>query len=381
MSRGRLMSFIGVILFVSILLHVIPLWVLILAPSWPDTVTTIGVVVFVVGALAMPAMLAVGHGKKFDVRALLGDIWLGVLWQLFVWAVIGEIVNVIAWLAGAPHGLRERYVAVGCLVVVCILLVWGLVAALGRVPIRHVTIKVDRLPAEFDGRTIAHITDTHLSRILGQRWIKRIVEQVNALSPDIVCHTGDLADGDVERRTASVDVLGDVDAPLGRFFITGNHEYMSGAGYWVGRMKKLGWTVLQNEHEIVQIGHARLAMAGINDLTAPGNDAASDRPDVDKAVQDIPAGIPTILLAHQPKQVRDAVHKDLDLQLSGHTHGGQIWPFHYLVRAEQGALAGLSRPGKRTQLYISRGTGFWGPPFRIGAPPEIALITLRRATS
>ncbi|PRZ40720.1 hypothetical protein CLV47_11417 [Antricoccus suffuscus] len=379
MTRGRLLIFIGVLFIVSAILHVMPLWIVVLAPIWSTPVKVAGIVILCVGALAMPILMIFGHGQKRDLPALIGDVWLGAVWQFFVWSVICEFVGFIAWAFGADHGARERYVALACVVIVAGLLAGGAITALGRVGIRHVTIRLDRLPQEFDGRTIAHITDTHLSLALGERWMTRIVQQVNSLSPDIVCHTGDLADGDVARRTDAVSALGEIRAPLGRFYITGNHEYLSDAAYWVAHMRKLGWTVLQNAHAMVRIGEANLAMVGINDLTAPGNDAASDRPDIDKAVQGIPAGTRTVLLAHQPKQVRDAVHQELDLQLSGHTHGGQIWPFHYLVRAEQGALSGLSRPGPSTQLYISRGTGFWGPPFRIGAPPEIALITLRRA--
>lgn len=379
MSRGRLVGFVGAILVVSAVMHVIPLWIVVLTPVWSTPLKVAGIVVFCVGAVAMPVLLIVGHGKKRDVPALIGDIWLGAIWQFLVWSVVCELGGLVAWLLGADHGTRERYVAVVCVIIVVGLLAGGAITALGRVAIRHVTIRLDALPPQLDGCTIAQITDTHLSLVLGTRWITRIVRQVNSLSPDIVCHTGDLADGDVTRRADAVRKLGEIRAPLGRFFITGNHEYLSDAAFWVARMRDLGWTVLQNAHSIIDVGGAKLAIVGINDLTAPGNDAASDRPNIDQAVHGIPVGTKTILLAHQPKQVRDAIHRGMDLQISGHTHGGQMWPFHYLVRAEQGALSGLSRPGPATQLWVSRGTGFWGPPFRIGAPPEITLITLRPA--
>jgi predicted MPP superfamily phosphohydrolase len=144
-------------------------------------------------------------------------------------------------------------------------------------------------------------------------------------------------------------------------------------------MQELGWTVLHNLHIVIERDGARLAIAGTDDLTAAGSGVPGHKSDLPAALRGVPPDMPVILVAHQPKEVREAAAAGVDLQLSGHTHGGQIWPFHLIVRAEQGALQGLSRHGARTQLYTTRGAGFWGPPFRIFAPSEISLLTLRSA--
>ena len=210
--------------------------------------------------------------------------------------------------------------------------------------------------------------------------MRRITDQVNALDVDVLAHTGDLVDGSLAHRAQQVEPLGAATARDARVFITGNHEYFSGAREWT------------ELHELAGLDRAAQQPPG----AAPGRRRAGARrhrrphrgrlrgagarrrpgPRAGRA----PAGVPVVLLAHQPRQVLDAVDR-VDLQLSGHTHGGQLWPFHYLVRLDQPTLHGLSRHGARTQLYTSRGTGFWGPPFRIFAPPEIAVLTLRSARS
>ncbi len=204
-----------------------------------------------------------------------------------------------------------------------------------------------------------------------------MVQRVNDLRPDLLAHTGDLADGSVERRREQVAPLGDASAAFARVYITGNHEYGSGAAQWLQHMSDLGWTVLHNQNIVIERGGSKLAVAGIDDLSAGGSGVAGHGADLPAALAGLPEDLPVLLLAHQPKSVRMASPAGVDLQVSGHTHGGQMWPFHHIVRAEQGALAGLSRHGERTVLYTSRGSGFWGPPFRIFAPNEITLLLLR----
>jgi predicted MPP superfamily phosphohydrolase len=208
--------------------------------------------------------------------------------------------------------------------------------------------------------------------------MRRITAQVNALDVDVLAHTGDLVDGSLAHRAQQVEPLGAATARDARVFITGNHEYFSGAREWTEYMSSLGFTVLRNSHLVLRRGADELVLAGIDDRTAARSGVPGHGADLDRALDGAPPGAPVVLLAHQPRQVLDAVDR-VDLQLSGHTHGGQLWPFHYLVRLEQPVLHGLSRHGTRTQLYTSRGTGFWGPPFRIFAPPEIAVLTLRSA--
>jgi uncharacterized protein len=208
--------------------------------------------------------------------------------------------------------------------------------------------------------------------------MRRITAQLNALDVDVLAHTGDLVDGSLAHRARQVEPLGAATARDARVFITGNHEYFSGAQEWTEYMSSLGFTVLRNSHLVLRRGADELVVAGIDDRTAARSGVPGHGADLDRALDGAPAGAPVVLLAHQPRQVLDAVDR-VDLQLSGHTHGGQLWPFHYLVRLDQPTLHGLSRHGARTQLYTSRGTGFWGPPFRIFAPPEIAVLTLRPA--
>ncbi|MEO6957954.1 MAG: metallophosphoesterase [Antricoccus sp.] len=378
MKLRRVILFGSIIIVVLVLLQALPLTFFVLTPSWVSAVTVIGWVLAALGVVVLPLLMFLGHGRNLDFAAVIADVWLGITWQLFAWAVIGELSVLVMYLVGVNRDFRERVWPLLVLTSVVVLLLYGMVRALAAPPIRRREIVIERLPPTLDGLTIGQLTDTHLSPILGRAWIAKVVDRLNALQPQIVVHTGDLADGDIGRRKAAVDELGRIVAPQGRYFITGNHEYLSDAAHWVAHMRALGWIVLQNSNVVVGAADAQLAIIGINDLTAPGKGPAADRSDIDKAVLGVPSTMAKILLAHQPKQIRDAVHIGADLQLSGHTHGGQMWPFHLLVKLEQGAVHGLSRHGIRTLLYTSRGTGFWGPPFRIFAPPEITLITLRR---
>jgi len=161
--------------------------------------------------------------------------------------------------------------------------------------------------------------------------------------------------------------------------VTGNHEYFGEAQGWLDRMAGLGWEPLHNRHVVVSRGADHLVLAGIDDITAASSGRPGHGADIEAALAGLDPELPVLLMAHQPKQVNQAVRAGVDLQISGHTHGGQIWPFHLLVRVDQPVLQGLSRHGDRTQLYTSRGAGFWGPPFRVFAPSEISLLTLRSA--
>jgi predicted MPP superfamily phosphohydrolase len=227
---------------------------------------------------------------------------------------------------------------------------------------------------------VALLTDTHYGPINRARWSARVTDAVNALEPDIVCHTGDIADGTVDQRREQAAPLGLIHAKLARTYVTGNHEYFGEAQRWLDHMRELGWEALHNRHITVERDGAQLTIAGVDDRTAKDSGKPGHGADHAAALSGAAAGVPVLLLAHQPKQIDAAVEHGVDLQISGHTHGGQMWPFHYLVRIDQPVVAGLSRHGTRTQLYTSRGTGFWGPPFRIFAPSEITLLTLSAAT-
>lgn len=334
------------------LLFGVPWWALVAAPGWPVGVVVAGSAVALAAAVALPLLMVHGHGRRQrDAAARVGDTLLGVVWLLFAWSVLGLV-------AGLVVGARPAAVAV--LAVVLVLVAYGAVEA-RRVP-RVREVAVDGLA--LDGLRVVVLTDTHFGPIDRSRWSARVVEVVNGVAPDLVVHLGDLADGSVARRGHQVAPLGDVRAPLGRYYIPGNHEHYGGAAQWIEHMRGLGWQPLVNDHRAIGDG---LVLAGIDDPTGA--------PDLVAALDGAPA-LPVLLLAHQPSQVADAAAAGVALQLSGHTHGGQIWPFHLLVRTNQPVLAGLSRHGD-TRLYVSRGTGFWGPPLRVFAPSEITVLTLR----
>ena len=359
-------------------MHGLPWWRLVIAPQWPAPVTVAGSALALLAVICFPPAMVAGHGRRHrDRLAVAGDTWLGILWQLFSWTVIGEILGLVLRIAAMPTPDRQRIVAVTTLSVVIVLCGWGYYQARKVPRVRRTTITLDRLGRGLDGLTIAVVADTHFGPINRASWSARVVAVVNRLEPDIVVHAGDLADGSVEDRRAQVAPLAQIRPRLDKVYITGNHEYFSGAAEWVGHMAGLGWTVLHNMHISVERAGDRLVIAGTDDLTAAGSGVPGHRADLPAALTGVPADVPVVLVAHQPKQVREAAQAGVDLQLSGHTHGGQIWPFQLIVRAEQGVLQGLSRHGNRTQLYISRGAGFWGPPFRVFAPSEISLLTLR----
>ncbi|WP_329348508.1 metallophosphoesterase [Streptomyces sp. NBC_01261] len=375
----RLMRYLPLI--APVLLWAVPCWVLLFTGQhWPLPVALAGTVLFVLGLVAMPLAMGRGHGRRQQDRAaIVGDTLLGGSWVLFTWSVLLSILLRLALtVAGLGDGQdRARIVTWAILGTAAVLLVWGYAEA-RRVPrVRRLDVQLPRLGAGLDGTRVALITDTHYGPLDRARWSERVCETVNTLEADLVCHTGDIADGTAERRRAQAVPLGTVRATRARVYVTGNHEYYSEAQGWVDLMGELGWEPLRNRHLLLERGGDTLVVAGVDDVTAESSGLAGHGAHLDGALNGADPDLPVLLLAHQPKFVDRAAAAGIDLQLSGHTHGGQIWPFHHLVRIDQPALAGLSRHGTRTLLYTSRGTGFWGPPFRVFAPSEITLLVLR----
>lgn len=377
MPARRRLIFTSVLVTVLALLHGVPWLVLVALPGWPGPVFAALTVVTITVAVAFPFVMMRGHGRRHsDAAAVAGDVWLGVVWQLFAWSVVAGVVDLALTIAGADRDAR-RWVAIITLGWTLGLLLWGHRQAMRVPPVRRVEVHLPRLGADLDGFRVAMIADTHFGPLERSRWSAGVADVVNGLDADLVAHAGDMADGSVAQRRGQAAPLARMTGREGRVYITGNHEYMSGAAEWTSHLEDLGWTVLRNRHVLIRRGAATLAVAGVDDRTAAGSGVEGHGTDLARALDGIDAGHPVLLLSHQPRQVSLARAAGVDLQLSGHTHGGQMWPFHLLVRAEQGALQGLSRHGDRTQLYTSRGSGFWGPPFRIFAPNEITLLTLR----
>ncbi|MFF9605393.1 metallophosphoesterase [Streptomyces sp. NPDC014684] len=375
----RLMRFIPLV--APVLLWAVPCWVLLYTGQhWPLPGTLAGTALFVLGLAGMPLAMVRGHGRRQQDRAaIVGDTLLGAGWVLFTWSVLlGVLLRFALTVAGVGGSQdRARIVTWAVLGVAVVLLVWGYAEA-RRVPrVRRLDVPLPRLGAGLDGLRVALITDTHYGPLDRARWSARVCETVNMLEADLVCHTGDIADGTAERRRAQAAPLGTVRATRARVYVTGNHEYYSEAQGWVDLMDELGWEPLRNRHLLLERGGDTLVVAGVDDVTAESSGLAGHRAHLAGALDGADPGLPVLLLAHQPKFVDRAAAAGIDLQLSGHTHGGQIWPFHHLVRIDQPTVAGLSRHGARTLLYTSRGTGFWGPPFRVFAPSEITLLVLR----
>ncbi len=378
--RSRRARFGVVVVVVLALLFGVPWWTLIVAGArWPVAVVVIGTIVFGGALLAFPPLMFLGHLRRLDWAARVADTMLGVIWVLFVWSVLGNVLRLALLIADVADPARSRVVAAATAAVTLVLVLWGYAEAM-RVPrVRRVDVTIPRLGAGLDGVRVVLLTDTHYGPIDRARWSAGVVAAVNELDADIVCHTGDIADGTVSQRREQAAPLGRVRARLARAYVTGNHEYFGEAQGWLDHMRELGWEPLHNRHIVVERGGSRLVVAGVDDATAASSGSPGHHADHAAALDGADPDLPVLLLAHQPRQIDAAVAHGVDLQISGHTHGGQIWPFHFLVRVDQPTVQGLSRHGDRTQLYTSRGTGFWGPPLRVFAPSEITLLTLRAA--
>ena len=251
----------------------------------------------------------------------------------------------------------------------------GLVGARRRARIVDIDVPVVNLPAALHGFSIAQITDVHVSTTIRRPYVERIVDAVNALKPDLIALTGDFVDGPVQELAPHTAPLARLNAPHGAFFVTGNHEYYSGANAWITEFKRLGLRVLLNEHAVITHNGAPLVIAGVTDYNAH-HFHPTQRSDPAAALAGAPANAGAkILLAHQPRSAIAAAAAGFDLQLSGHTHGGQFWPWNLFVRFQQPFTAGLHRLNA-LWVYVSRGTGYWGIPNRFGAPSEITRLRL-----
>lgn len=317
--------------------------------------------------------------------------WLGVLWLLVVTLLGADLVrlgivtfstltqNTLASSdLGTPAPERRQLLAriFGGLV----LLIGGsatgvaLYKGLQRVRVQRVRVTLDRLPQALSGTKIVQLSDVHIGPTLGLEFLEQVVRTTNALEPDVIAITGDLVDGSLESIGELCAPLAQLQARYGVFFVTGNHEYYSGAVEWCRHLPTLGVRVLRNEHVSVGTEEHSFDLAGIDDHHAEqfGHGHGAD---LARAVQGRDPSRSLVLLAHQPRQAEAADQHGVELQLSGHTHGGQIWPFNFLVKLQQPIVAGLGRVG-RTQVYVNSGTGYWGPPMRLGTAAEITELTL-----
>ena len=245
---------------------------------------------------------------------------------------------------------------------------------MARPSVRSVTIPLKGLPQSFNGFKIAQISDLHVGPMIGRDYTQSVVNLTNSLNPDLIALTGDFVDGSVAQLAEDVAPLADLRSVHGSFYITGNHEYYWGAEDWMAEFKRLGARVMVNEHERISRGDDHIVLAGIPDLSTLRNQNIESA-DAEKSLLGVADGVVKILLAHQPNSYEMAYKAGVDLQLSGHTHAGQFFPFSPLIRFFQRYYQGLNRHDSMW-IYVNSGTGYWGPPLRTGVPSEITLITL-----
>jgi predicted MPP superfamily phosphohydrolase len=394
----RLLSF---TIFLTVVLVILGgmhgyLWLrLIRDPELPDTWRRLATALLVLLALSVPlGMFAVRLGSGWVARVLpaAAFAWLGIAFVLFcVVAAIDlarlsvELAAVFGdWLRRTPEPPADpsrrlfvaRTIAGGAVLAAGGATAWSLRSATGPAEIHEVPVRLERLPPALSGLVLAQISDLHVGPSLRERTVRRVVEQTNALRPDVIAITGDLVDGSVPELRSAVSELARLRARHGVFFVTGNHDYYSGADEWVAELRRLGIRVLRNER--VEIGDrgASIDLAGVDDWSAT---RGANGLHLERALGGRDPDRSLVLLAHQPRGVGEAVRAGVELQLSGHTHGGQIVPFNLLVAAAYPYVKGLHthvEGDRQGQIFVSKGTGFWGPPMRLGVPPEIAKIVL-----
>ncbi|MCX3063132.1 metallophosphoesterase [Streptomyces beihaiensis] len=376
-------------------------------PGWPRRA---GTAVFVAGPVLMVgALVAERAGAPFLLQRIVA--WPGFLWMAFALyllfaLLVGEVVRPLLRRFFGPERLplpepvartarREagagpvattttvlappspgptrrlvlaRTVGAAATVAAAGVVAGGTYGVLRGPAVKRITVPLARLPRAAHGFRIAVVSDIHLGPVLGRGFAERVVDTINSTQPDLIAVVGDLVDGSVPDLAPAVAPLARLRSRHGTYFVTGNHEYYSGADPWVEHVREIGMHPLENAR--VEMG--AFDLAGVNDISGK---SYGEGPDYGKALGDRDRSRAAVLLAHQPVMIHEAVKHGVDLQLSGHTHGGQLWPGNFVAAAANPTVAGLDRYGD-TQLYVSRGAGAWGPPVRVGAPSDITVVEL-----
>lgn len=318
----------------------------------------------------LPFLAQRGHWSGYATLALFSS--------LLVLVLLGDVVRgvygIARWTLGQSWPMLDpRMLSLGILATAAGLSVVGLAQA--RCPrIRRISIPIDHLPPELDGYRIVQWSDVHVGPTIRRKFVQSLVDRTNALDADAIAITGDLIDGPLAELREQVEPLRDLRARDGVFYVTGNHEYYWRAGEWCSALQSLGLDFLRNEHRVITRNGASIVIAGVTDPV--GRDTHTQDPV--RALAGAPATAVKILLSHRPQTAEAASRLGVDLQLSGHTHGGQFFPFNLIIKKFQPIVAGLHRVGQ-TWLYVNRGTGYWGPPSRLAVGGEITVIELARA--
>ena len=319
-----------------------------------------------------------------DRLSWVGLLLMGLFSSLFVLTALRDVLLLVVWAVDAlvfalPLKSLRSLSGMATPLLALLITALGFLNARRTPAIVRVDVPIAGLPVALQGFTLAQISDIHVGPTIKHAFLQRIVAKVNTLSADVVAITGDLVDGNVSDLAGHVAPLAELRSRHGTYFVTGNHEYYSGAHAWIAELRRLGLTVLMNEHVVLHHSNpqtgASLVLAGVNDFTAHHFDQ-THRSDPALALRGAPPdALVRVLLAHQPRSAHAALSAGFDLQLSGHTHGGQFWPWNLFVPLQQPFTAGLNRL-QNLWVYTSRGTGYWGPPKRFGAPSEITALRL-----
>jgi hypothetical protein len=390
MSIARLVAFLGVFFLLTALSHIYLYRRLFRDPAWRSGVRRAGVAFLLGMALIMLGGLVANRllgrvGGSWTGYLIYG--WMGVLGLAVPLLIAVDVLRLPLKLVGrarpaTPLDPQRRLALTRGVAVLS-----GLGAASAATKavatatdppeLREIDVPIVGLPEALDGFRIAQLSDVHIGPTLDRVFLEGVVARVNALKPDLVALTGDLVDGSVEGLRADTAPFGDLKSRHGTFFCTGNHEYYSGADPWCAEFTRLGIKVLRNAREELQHDGARLDVLGVDDWSTRSQPDTGHSPD--RACEGRDRQVTGIMLAHQPRSIDDCARVGMDLVLSGHTHGGQMWPARWIVKLVQPYVEGLHRHSERTWIYVHTGTGYWGPPMRLGVRAEIALLTLRRA--
>jgi predicted MPP superfamily phosphohydrolase len=342
------------------------------------SIKLIGALWLVASFVLVPAGLlsrAVKRQPLSDRLAWAGLLALGMFSSLLISTLLRDLVLLAAIILGAYSISLASWSAAAVPALAALVTIIGFINARRVARVVDVDIPIDNLPEALHGFTIAQISDIHVGPTIKRGYLDAIVNAVNTLDADVVAITGDLVDGSVSRLAPHTAPLQQLRARHGVYFVTGNHEYYSNAHAWIAEVRRLGLTVLLNQHVVLLHREVPLLLAGVTDYTAHLFDP-SHRSDPQAALAGAPDHVAVkILLAHQPRTAPAAADAGFDLQLSGHTHGGQFFPWNFFVPMQQPYTAGLHRL-RRLWVYTSRGTGYWGPPKRFGAPSEITRVKL-----
>jgi predicted MPP superfamily phosphohydrolase len=370
------------------------LWVrLVRDPGWPSGYARAGAIAILALGASLPLGALLGRFLPRPLSSALAwvlFVWTGFAFLLLVALLVGDVLTWVlrSWSAFVLHRdpdpdrrtLLARGIAGAAGVSATVLSGVAVRSALAEVDVVEIEVRLPRLARSLSGLNIVQLTDLHVGPTIGRKFIEQIVEKTNAQRPDIVAITGDLVDGGVASLREQVAPLARLASRYGVYFVTGNHEYYSGVEPWLAELARLGIRVLRNERVTLGDRGGSVDLAGVDDATAHqfgGPHGADYERALGGAGRGADGAREVILLAHQPSQIVPAMAAgEAGLVLSGHTHGGQIWPFGAVVRLAQPYVAGLHRHNPRTQIYVSRGTGYWGPPMRLFAPAEITKLVL-----